>query len=155
MVERRKIVGISGNLTRPSRTRTLVQEILPECNGVTELRVWVNATGTDPNGMTEFTLRDVSLGRGITKVNVLNSKLPDGGWYPLNFPPDWESNGKFYLLTISGNLQSRPGPRIAYSLRAEYPAGKMFENDTPSDKDLIFQTGCLAGLNKILQTGSR
>ena len=133
---------------------TFVQEIVPECNGVSELRVWVNATGADPNGITEFTLRDVYLERELTSVSILNSELPDGNWHSLRFPPDWESNGKLYLLTIRNNSQNNPGPRIAYSLRAEYSAGKLFENDQPLNNDLIFQTGCVAGLNKIRQIGS-
>ena len=137
-----------------SNQLTLSQEIVPECNGVTELRVWVNATGADPTGGTEFSLKDVNLGRVITSRNELSSNLPRGDWYTLSFQPDWESKGRFYLLTIRGNEQSVSGPRIAYSLRPEYPAGKLFENDQPLGMDLIFQTGCLAGLDKIRLTGS-
>jgi uncharacterized membrane protein len=133
---------------------TLSQEIVPECNGVSELRIWVDATGADPNGTTEFSLKDVNRGQTIASISAANSELPHGDWYPLRFQPDWESNGKFYLLTILGGTQSGPGPRIAYSLKPEYPAGKLFENDQPLNKDLIFQTGCLAGLEKFLQTGS-
>jgi len=133
---------------------TLAQEIVTECNGVTELRVWVKANRADPNETTEFILKDVYLEREITSIRISNSELPDGAWYTLSFTPDWESNGKFYLLTIRGNAQSDSGPRIAYSLRQEYPAGKLYENDQVVNKDVIFQTGCLAGLDKIRLTGS-
>jgi uncharacterized membrane protein len=132
----------------------LSQEIVPECNGVSEVRVWVDATGADPKGITEFVLKDVYLGQTITSIDMGNSELPHGDWYSLRFQPDWESNGKFYLLTILGNTHSSSGPRAAYSLRPEYPAGKLFENDQPLDKDLIFQTGCLVGLEKLLQSRS-
>lgn len=131
---------------------TLSQEIVPECNGVSEVRVWVNAADAEPNGTTGFHLKNVQLEQTITNVRVANSELPHNGWYTLRFQPDWESNGKFYLLTIIGNQQSEAGPRFAYSLKPEYPAGKLFENNQPLDKDLIFQTGCLTGLEKILQT---
>ena len=135
-------------------TLTLTQEIVPECDGVSELRVWVNAADADPNTITEFIIKNIDQDNVLSTVNVLNSELPHGGWYSLNFPPDWESNGKFYLLTIHGNSQNNPGPRIAYSLRNEYPAGKLLQNDQPMEKDILFQTGCVAGLNKIRQTGT-
>jgi len=135
-------------------TLTLTQEIVPECDGVSELRVWVNAADADPNTITEFIIKNIDQDNVLSTVNVLNSELPHGGWYSLNFPPDWESNGKFYLLTIHGNSQNNPGPRIAYSLRNEYPAGKLLQNDQPMEKDILFQTGCVAGLNKIRQTGA-
>ena len=130
------------------------QEIVPECNGVTQLRVWVNAANADPKGKTEFILQDVNQKREIINVSVLNSKLPNGDWYPLNFQPDWASNGGFYLLTISEDKQSNAGPRIAYSLRQEYPAGKLYENNQPINKDVIFQTGCIAGWEKMRLTTS-
>ena len=47
--------------------------------------------------------------------------------------------------------QNTTGPRFAYSLKPEYPAGKLFENEQALEKDLIFQTGCIAGLGKLLQ----
>ena len=128
---------------------TLAQEIVPECSGMTEVRIWVDAAGSDPDGTTEFILTDVGKGRDIVNVSILNSEFPSGNWYSLKFPPDWASNGRFYLLTIHGNGQTNTGPRIAYSLRPEYPAGKLFENDQALGQDLIFQTGCIAGWEKM------
>jgi len=133
---------------------TLAQEIVPECNGVTELRVWIDAQGSDSNGMTKFILRDMNDKRETVNVSVPNSELPERSWYSLNFQPNWSSNGKFYLLKISADTQGKIGPRLAYSLRPEYPAGKLFENDQALGQDLIFQTGCLAGWGKLRLTGS-
>jgi len=130
---------------------TLRQEIIAECDGMTELRVWIDASGTDLNGTTEFTLADMNEGYDVINVSVPNSDFPSGDWYTLTFQPDWGSNGKFYLLTIQGGAN---GPRIAYSLRPEYPAGKLFENDQALGQDLIFQTGCIAGWEKMRETGS-
>jgi hypothetical protein len=129
---------------------TLTQEIVPECNGLTELRVWIDATGADINKTTNFVLTDVNGKQDILNVNIPNSELPSGNWFPLNFQPDWNSNSKFYLLTIRGDQ----GPRVAYSLRPEYPAGKLFENDQAIGQDMIFQTGCKAGWEKIRLTNS-
>jgi hypothetical protein len=133
---------------------TIAQEIVPECSGVTQLRVWINASEADPNGKTEFTIKAVDQKREITHVSALNSKLPSRDWYTLNFPPDWKSNGLFYLLTINEDKQSTAGPKIAYSLRQEYPAGKAYENNQPVNKDVIFQTGCIAGFEKMRLTGA-
>jgi len=130
---------------------TLSQEIVPECDGVSQIRIWTNSVESDPNGMTEFSVKDVSQETMITNTTVKNSELPHGDWFGLSFKPDWKSKGKFYLLKISGGDS---GPRFAYSLRSEYPAGKLFENDQALDKDLIFQTGCVAGLEKLFQSNT-
>jgi uncharacterized membrane protein len=130
---------------------TLRQEIVPECDGMTVVQVWVNAAGADPNGQTAFTLRDASQGRDAANLLIPNSELPSGDWFPLNFPADWVSNGKLYLLTMQGDPF---GARIAYSLRQEYPAGKLYENDEPINRDVIFQTGCIAGWEKLRLTGA-
>ncbi len=121
---------------------TFKQEIVLECNGATEVRMWVNGEDVDPEGTTEIIVQDVGSGREIFRTDVENSQFPDGSWYGVQFEPDWESLGKFYLLTIASESS---GPRLAYSLRPEYPAGKLFENDQPVPHDLIFQTGCVAG----------
>jgi len=127
---------------------TLQQEIVLECNGMTGLRIWVNAEGADPNVSTHFVFKDVQSNLDVFQTDVPNSELPDGAWYSFDFEPDWESSGKFYILTISS--QSNNGPQIAYSLRQEYPAGKLYENDKAIQKDIIFQAGCIAGWNKFL-----
>jgi len=131
-----------------SPTLTLKQEVIPECNGMTELRVWINAEDANPNGSTQFTLTDAQRKLDVFQVNVPNAELPDGTWYSIRFEPDWESNGSLYLLTI--NSQSDNGPQIAYSLRQEYPEVKLYENDEAIQRDMIFQTGCIAGWNKLL-----
>lgn len=130
-----------------SNQLTLTQEIVPECNGMTELRVWVNANGASPDGSTDFILKDINLDQELINLSIINSELPNGDWFPLSFAPDWASDGKFYLLTIRKDGQGDLGPRIAYTQRSEYTAGKMYENDQPILKDLIFQTGCIAGFD--------
>ena len=121
---------------------TIKQEIVLECNGASEIRVWVNASKANPPGATTFILQDVDQGHEIIQETVGNTEFPNGDWFTLHFDPDWESLGKFYLLTITSDTT---GPQIAYSLRAEYPAGKLYENDQPMPEDMIFQTGCVAG----------
>jgi hypothetical protein len=133
---------------------TLSQEIVPECSGLTELRVWINAQGSDLNGATRFTLTEMNTKHEAVNLSVPNSQLPIKDWYSLTFPPDWSSSGKFYLLKIQNDRPGSAGPRISYSLRPEYPAGKLYENDQALTKDMIFQTGCIAGWDKLRLTGS-
>ena len=131
---------------------TLKQEIVLECNGASEVRVWMTASEADPSGTTQFILQDVDQGRELVNQLVNNSALPVGDWYAIQFEPDWQSLGKFYLLTIASDST---GPQIAYSLRAEYPAGKLFENDQPMSQDMIFQTGCVAGWDALRHSNAR
>jgi len=137
-----------------SQEMTLTQEIVPECNGMTELRVWVNATGADPSSSTRFTLYDPHLDLTLADNSVLASRLPAGGWYSFDFDPEWESSGRLYILTIqSENPDGEHGVNISYSLRPEYTSGKLFENQEPVSHDIIFQYGCLTGLQKIRRGG--
>ena len=132
-----------------SNQLTLSQEIVAECNGMTELRIWMNTADSDPTQTTSFVLEDVQSNRDVFHASVPNSDLPAGAWYSLTFPADWSSQGKFYLLTITGATHDANGPRIALSLRQEYPAGKLYENGQPINKDLIFQTGCVTSWDKL------
>ena len=135
-----------------SQDLTLTQEIVPECNGMTQLRVWINASGADPSTSVRFTLHDPHLDRTLVDDSVLASHLPVGGWYAWNFHPESASLGRLYILTIqSENPDAERGVNISYSLRPEYPAGKLFENQESVSHDIIFQYGCLAGLQKIVQ----
>jgi len=132
----------------------LKQEIIAECSGMTEFRVWVNAADADPNGKTNFILRDASDKRDVFNVSASNADLPSGDWFTLTFQPDWTSDGKLYILTIQSD-QDSIGAKIAYSLKQEYLVGKLYENEQAIDKDLIFQMGCIAGWEKTNLIGWR
>jgi uncharacterized membrane protein len=135
-----------------SQQMTLTQEIVPECNEMTQLRVWVNGSEADPSTSVRFSLHDPHLDRTLVDDSVLASQLPAGGWYAWNFPAESASSGRLYILTIqSENPDGERGVHISYSLRPEYPPGKLFENQEPVSHDIIFQYGCLAGLQKIVQ----
>jgi uncharacterized membrane protein len=133
-----------------SNLLTIKQEIILECNGVSEIRIWVNGREAAVSGTTEFLLQDMNLGREIIRKTISNSEFPEASWFALPFEPDWESMGKFYLLTLTS---TDTGPQIAYSLRSEYPDGKLYENDQPLPHDMIFQTGCVAGWDILRYTG--
>lgn len=138
-----------------SQQMTLTQEIVPECNGMTQLRIWVNTSEADPSTPVRFTLHDPHLDRTLADESISAGDLPSGGWYAWNFPPESASSGRLYILTIqSENPDELRGVNISYSLRPEYTAGKLFENQEPVSHDIIFQYGCLTGLQKIVRGGS-
>ncbi len=136
---------------------TLQQEIVPQCDGLTELRVWVNARASDRTQATAFVLTDAGSGVDLVKDEVGEDRLPaEGagvlpaeGWYTLTFAPQWNSEGRLYLLTVSASGDAA-GPRISYSLRPEYLDGKLYENEENVPQDIVFQYGCSTGLNKLL-----
>jgi len=138
-----------------SNALTLEQEIVPECNGMTELRVWADASSADPSSLTQFTVRDPGDDQVLSNVSVSPDELPDGDWYTLTFDPEWDSSGRLYLLTIeSDSTEDVAGTKISYSLEPEYTAGKLLENQITVQQDVIFQYGCIAGLEKMLRDES-
>jgi hypothetical protein len=128
---------------------TVVQEIVPVCNGMQQVQFWVNSPGTDPNGETRITLRAPHEGIDLAQRSLRNAEAPEGGWVILSFTPQKSSRGNLYLLTISGT--SPGGIELAYSARPEYLKGKLFENARPLGQDLLFQYGCLTGLQEALE----
>ena len=130
---------------------SLSQEIIVHCNGVSQLRLWSNASEMKDEETVLFALQDMNDKTTVIEQEVSKSEIPDGGWYALDFPPDWTSEGKFYFLTIQpGNDSDGPGPKFAYTLKHDYLDGKLYENDTIISTDLVFQYGCITGIKKVL-----
>ena len=129
----------------------LVQEIEPICNGLTLIQIRINHSGQDKNGKTEFIIRDENQKIVRNIETVPNNALSEDAWHVVNFQPDWNSNGKLYTMTIRGvDGQTGTGPMVAYSVRPEYLAGALYQNGSKVDDDIIFQYGCMAGLEKTL-----
>ncbi len=131
-----------------SKNLSLKQEAIAECDGMTEFRVWVDASASDPNASTEFLLVDANNGTSVADVIVSNAELPAKSWYTLTFSPRLDSSGTKYLLNIHSESEDGKGPRIAYSLQQEYPEGSLYENNDDINRDVIFQMGCAAGWKK-------
>ncbi|HUH95730.1 MAG TPA: DUF2142 domain-containing protein [Anaerolineales bacterium] len=132
-----------------SEGTVLMQEMVPTCDGMTSVRVRVNSRGEDSAGQLQFTLTHAADNSTLMRTSVANASLPNDDWYTLYFTPDWHSAGGTYDLIISGK-DSPPGagPWLAYSIRPEYPQGTLYENGQASDHDILFQYGCLVGLQK-------
>ena len=130
---------------------TLTQEIVPACNGMEEMRVWVNSTGTDPSGTTTLNLRAPTEEKDVVNHTFTNSQITKDGWLTVSFNPEWQSDNQLYILTLKGSSAS--GIQLATSIKSEYHTGKLFENNTAIEQDMIFQYGCLAGLQKLAQNG--
>ena len=134
-----------------SPTLTLKQEIVPACNGMTEMRVWVNSNGNDPSATTTLNLRAPTEQKDVVNHTFTNSEITKDGWLTVNFNPEWQSDNQLYILTLQGTSVS--GIQVGYSLKSEYHTGKLFENTSAMGQDMIFQYGCLTGLQKLMQNG--
>jgi hypothetical protein len=118
------------------------------------LRIWVNSTGADPESVTKIILQDSTSNITSQEFSIPDNQLPEGNWYTLNFDPDWESAGKLYTLTIrSGDIAGHQGVRVATTQEAKYMLGELFINQVLTDQGIIYQYGCIAGLEKIRLTG--
>ena len=125
---------------------TLTQEIVPACDGMQQLLVWVNSPGSDPAGTTQVTLRAPQEEKDLVRQTFKNASIPEDGWLKLNFPPEWQSSRNLYLLTLSSS--SAGGMQVGYSAKSEYLKGKLTENGSPVEQDMLFQYGCIAGLQR-------
>jgi hypothetical protein len=129
-----------------SSSINLTQWIIPKCNGMSSIRVWIDSAGSDSNGETEFILNDEENDAVQTDVVKSNSGLPRQDWFTLTFPVDWKSGGKWYTLTVKNpQSDSGQGIRVASSIRAEYIDAPLLVNGEELDNDMIFQYGCTAG----------
>jgi hypothetical protein len=127
------------------------QEIVAECDGLREVRVWLDASDASPSGITRFSLLDVASGELMTARSVPNSRLPRGEWLAIQLGPDWQSMGKRYQLIIQPEpSQAGGGPRLALSVTPDYDPGGLYVNASPVDADLVFKYGCLAGVERLL-----
>ena len=114
---------------------------------MTEFSVWINSNGADSAGTTTLTLRAPSEQTDLAQLTLPNAQIPNDGWLTVHFAPEWGSNGQLYLLKLAGT--STGGIQVGYGGKSEYQAGKLLENSTPSTQDVLFQYGCLAGLQRL------
>jgi hypothetical protein len=113
---------------------------------MTELRVWVNSNGSDAAGMTTFTVRAPTQEKDLARRTFANSGIGTGQWLSVGFTPEWASKGQLYLLKLNGS--SPGGMQAGYSAKSEYLGGKLLENEIPVPHDILFQYGCVAGLQR-------
>jgi hypothetical protein len=135
--------------SRPvSPALSLTQEIVPACDGMSQLSLWVNSSGTDPAGTTQLTLRAPTEQKDVVRQVFSNTAVKPGSWLTAEFAPEWRSANQLYILTLTGS--SPDGLRLGYSEKPEYLAGKLYENGTALGQDILFQYGCIAGLQRLL-----
>jgi uncharacterized membrane protein len=131
---------------------SLEQEIIPECNGLAEVRVWLDRANADPDGQTIFTLKDEERGLLLFQESIPNRSLPEKAWHRLEFEPDWSSYGQTLLLNLRAAAPDPDrGVRVSYSLRPEYPEGALYVNGEEVEQDVIFRYGCVVALEKRLR----
>jgi uncharacterized membrane protein len=130
---------------------SLTQEIVPACDGMTELSVWVNSNGTDSAGTTTLAVRAPTEQKDVVQQTLTNAAVPRDGWLTVRFAPEWQSNNQLYLVTLKGSAAG--GIQVGYSDKSEYLKGKLLENQTPVAQDILFQYGCVAGLQRLAGVG--
>ena len=125
---------------------SLTQWFIPKCNRMRSLQVWIDSTGSDPNGSTEFILNDVDNDIVIFDTLRSNTDLPQKEWLTFTFPADDKSGGKWYTLTIQTSPTDRgQGIQVASSIRPEYVDAPLLQNGVEQENDMIFRYGCIAG----------
>jgi uncharacterized membrane protein len=125
----------------------LTQEVLVECDGLSEIRVWVDGSGLPAEGRTRVVFRDPSTDRDLAQQTVANPDLPQGGWLALPFETEWPSTGKLYLLTLrTADSTGSEGARIALTILEESPEVKLRGNPAYEGADAVFRYGCADGL---------
>lgn len=138
-----------------SSETSLIQEIHPSCNGLTELRVWVIPSAPGDEGSTRFILQDPVNHQTRIDDSVPNALISEETWYRLSFDPDWQSASKRYVLKIIGtNTPSGQGLRFLYAPQPEIDIGNLYENEEAMQGNIVMQYGCIAGLRKIWLTGT-
>jgi hypothetical protein len=126
----------------------LTQEIVARCDNMTDIRVWINSSGTNPIGTTTLSLRAPTEEKDVVTQTYSNSSISSGGWLTARFPVEPGSLNRLYQLKLAGS--SPDGVRVGYSGEGEYLDGKLFENEQPMTRDILFQYGCISGLRAAL-----
>ena len=138
------------NLSKPLEySEELSQEIIPACSGMTEVRVWISAA-EGSSGWTKLALSDPARSTELAVKSIDNADLVSSGWQSLVFEPNWDSAGHRYLLSIQGEQEGQ-GPQAGLTIRPENPAVILRINGEESDLDLLYQYGCIAGLERVLR----
>jgi hypothetical protein len=133
-----------------SKETPLSQGFTAECDGITQIRVWVDAQEAWGNATTDFILWDPQRAFTLAKASISDGAQPSGGWVSLNFSPLWNSKGTTYdLLIQSGDPQGGPGPSIATSDANLNTVGSLSIGGNVVAQNLVYQYGCLAGLEKV------
>ncbi|MCF6278222.1 MAG: hypothetical protein L3J16_05660 [Anaerolineales bacterium] len=110
----------------------LIQEFIPECDGMTSIRIWVNTADDLTQHRLFFLLSDDD--NLLVNEEVTAERLPRSGWYTFSFLPETKSSTKTYQFTLHGS-----GVDIATSIRPEYPQAKLYLDNELSGNDTIFQ----------------
>ena len=127
----------------------LVQEVIPGCNGLTEVRVWLGSSA-EKTGSTVITLLDSTRSAELARKNIANSEFTYPDWQRLAIAPDWNSAGKQYFLSVRGEQEGQ-GPQVGFTFRPENTMEMLRINGERSDLDLFYQYGCLTGLERVLR----
>jgi uncharacterized membrane protein len=133
---------------------SITQGIHVACNGFSQLRLLSTPSQPNDPGTTRFLLQNQVSHQTLLDTSIRNSQVSADDWIPLKFEPDWQSAGKEYILKIfSIDTPTGQGLELLYTPQSEFDVGDLYENGKPQKEDLVFQYGCITGLQKIWSTG--
>ncbi|MCE1254536.1 MAG: DUF2142 domain-containing protein [Anaerolineae bacterium] len=130
------------------------QTFTSECGNLNQVRIWFNKADIRTDGEISMSLRAQGNDQILAEIGSPSTQIPqDGGWIYFNFPEIPASQSEKYILDV---LAVKPDKdrnfEIAYSKTNEYKNGALTLNGQPQDGDLLFQYGCLTGLEKMSRT---
>lgn len=126
------------------------QTFTAKCDRLTQLNLWVNSNDQTATGL--FTISLLNDNEDILYSDVFtNSEIPGQGWFTVIFPQINDSSNKEYKFSITGNLTVKDqNTNFAYTMTDEYPEGSLLIDDQSLIGDMVFQYGCNAGLNQVI-----
>lgn len=133
---------------------SLTQEIHVQCDGLTEVRVLLSPAMPGDKGTTHFRLKNPANSQILFDTSIANRQIAAEDWYPLRFPPDWQSAGKQYVLEILGtDMPDARGLQVLYTTQSEFDLGDLRQNGQLLSENIVLQYGCATGLQKLWLTG--
>lgn len=140
-----------GSFSRPvEEGRPLRQEFVAECDGLSRVRLWVDASRAEAGAATRFEVGGQVQGRPLQAATIANDQLPTEGWVYIDFEPVVESRGKAFWVRVSHEGAGEgAGPRLGMTIQREYERGVFYQGGEESKRDLFFQYGCVSGLERL------
>jgi uncharacterized membrane protein len=135
------------------RSRQLRQAFTAECDGLTQVRVWV-VRESEASGPALSISVIPSTGQAPLATELAGEgSIPASGWLRVDFDPAWHSADERYQVVVKGVGQGGSSPvRLSYTSRPEYRAGSLSLDGRALEQDLFFQYGCSAGWNRLGRT---
>ena len=121
----------------------LSQEFLVKCDSIDGIRIWTNRM-EQPGGTTTITIFKAPSEQIIHQEIIDNLSFSQNQWTLVDFSTSTIAKSqRFHMVFSSIAPVKEEAINIALSPRDEYQDGKLMINNTPVEKDIIFQYRCV------------